>query len=409
MVATRSPRWLPSTAPAVAGEAALIMDSSGNLYGTTYGGGASNDGTIFELAHGSGTITTLASFNGTDGDEPKAALIMDSSGNLYGTNYGGGAANYGTVFELTHGSGTITTLASFDGKDGEDPYAGLIMDSSGNLYSTTSGGDAANDGTVFELAHGSGTITTLASFNGTDGEYPEAALVMDSSGNLYGTTEEGGASNGGTIFELAHGSQTITTLASFSGTEGKYPKAALVMDSSGNLYGTTYSGEGHLDDGTVFDLAHGSGTITRLAYFDGTDGDEPEAALIMDSSGNLYGTTYGGGVSGDGTIFELTGAATSAVQRIAADLVVNTGQPMGAAGVLAGTERTDGGFEPGEVATQHIAGNMATILITEPVKAPASGEELVPALGDIDLSSLRDRGIEWWWTGHGNRGIRIRF
>ncbi len=232
---------------------------------------------------------------------------------------------------------------------------------------------------------------------------------MDSSGNLYGTTEEGGASNGGTIFELAHGSSTITTLASFNGTEGKYPKAALVMDSSGNLYGTTYSGEGHLDDGTVFELAHGSGTITRLAFFDGTDGDEPEAALIMDSSGNLYGTTYGGGVSGDGTIFELTGAATPAVQGIAAGFVVSSGQPTGAAGVLAGAERTDGGFEPVGVAAQDIAGSKATILTTEPVKAPASGEELVPALGDIDLSSLRDRGIEWWWTGHGNRGIRIRW
>jgi uncharacterized repeat protein (TIGR03803 family) len=289
-------------------EAGLIRDSSGNLYGTAYSGGASNDGTVFELAHGSGTLSALASFNGADGAKPYDALIMDGSGNLYGTAYGGGASGNGTVFEVAQGSGTITTLASFNGTDGANPYAGLIMDSSGNLYGTASAEGASGDGTVFELAAGSGTITTLASFNGSDGSNPLSGLIMDSSGNLYGTTEFGGAHGSGVIFELATGSSTITTLASFSGTDGANPLAGVIMDSSGNLYGITVSG-GASNDGTVFELAHGSGTITALASFNGhTGGAKPYAGLIMDGSGNLYGTASSGGShygGGSGSVFEL--------------------------------------------------------------------------------------------------------
>ena len=129
----------------------MIKDSSGNLYGTAAHGGASNDGTIFELAKGSGPITTLASFNGTDGEYPEAALIMDSSGNLYGIAESGGAYGLGKVFELAKGSGSITELASFNiGTDGTNPAGALIMDSSGNLYGTTAYGGPPNDGTIFE-------------------------------------------------------------------------------------------------------------------------------------------------------------------------------------------------------------------------------------------------------------------
>ncbi|HLN32693.1 MAG TPA: choice-of-anchor tandem repeat GloVer-containing protein [Gemmataceae bacterium] len=278
----------------------LIMDSSGNLYGTTSAGGANTDGTVFEVAQGSGTITTLASFSGANGAGPTDPLITDSSGNFYGTTTGGGAFGDGTVFELAHGSGAITTLASFDGTNGSDPVAALIMDGSGNLYSTTSAGGAGGAGTVFELAHGSGTITTLASFNVTNGRQPRDPLVMDGSGNLYGTTQFGGANRRGTVFELAYGSSTITTLASFNGSAGSYPLSGLLMDSGGNLYGTTFIGGG------VFELAHGSGTITLLASFNGSTGGDPYyTPLVMDSSGNLYGTTLEAGPSNDGTVFEL--------------------------------------------------------------------------------------------------------
>ena len=290
--------------------AGLTMDSSGNLYGTTYEAGASGDGTVFELAKGSSTITTLASFNGIDGENPYAGVIVDNSGNLYGTTYLGGANNVGTVFELAKGSGTITTLASFNSTDGAYPTSSLIVDSSGNLYGTAAIGGANDDGTLFELAKGSGTITTLASFNSTSGQGPPAGLIMDSSGNLYGTAVIGGANDDGTVFELASGSSTITALASFNGTNGSEPFAGLIMDSTGNLYGTTKTG-GASGDGTVFELAKGSSTITDLVSFNGSNGSQPFAGLIMDSSGDLYGTTYEGGASGDGTVFEVAQAAAS--------------------------------------------------------------------------------------------------
>jgi uncharacterized repeat protein (TIGR03803 family) len=306
--------------------AGLVMDTSGNLYGTT-SGPTSRDGTVFELAHGSSTITTLAAFNGTDGKDPLAALVMDSSGNLYGTAAAGGASNDGTVFELAHGSRTITTLASFDGTNGADPVAALIMDSSANLYGTAAAGGALSDGTVFEVAAGSGTITTLATFNGPNGANPSGPLIMDSSGNLYGTAGAGGASNNGAVFELAQGSGTITTLASFDGASGSTPHGALLMDGVGNLYGTT-AGGGASNDGTVFELAAGSGTITTLASFDGTDGAFPEAGLIMDSRGNVYGTTYGGGGFGDGTVFVVPEAVPE--QWTGANFAVDTNWSDGA-------------------------------------------------------------------------------
>jgi uncharacterized repeat protein (TIGR03803 family) len=283
----------------------VIMDGSGNLYGTTRLGGAFvSGGTIFELAQSSGTITTLASLNQNIGKWPYASVIMDSSGNLYGTASAGGPNGGGTVFELAQGSGTITDLASFNGTNGSSPMATPIMDGSGNLYGTTEYGGAQSDGTIFEVAHSSGTITVLASFNGTNGATPTGPLIMDGSGNLYGTTSGGGANNAGSVFELVHGSGTITTLASFNGSNGSGPRCGLLMDSNGNLYGTTVSG-GAYSDGTVFEVAQGSGTITTLASFNGSNGSSPYASLIMDSSGNLYGTTSSGGASNDGTVFEV--------------------------------------------------------------------------------------------------------
>jgi uncharacterized repeat protein (TIGR03803 family) len=335
---------------------ALIMDGSGNLYGTTAHGGASGAGTVFELANGSGTITTLASFSGTDGATPEAGLIMDSSGNLYGTTVGGGASGYGTVFELANGSAIITTLASFNGTNGYWPYAGLIMDGSGNLYGTTLGG------TVFKLAAGSGAITTLASFNSTTGQDPFGGLVMDGSGNLYGTTEYGPSrphsAGFGTVFELAHGSGTITTLASFLNSGSAHPEARLIMDSSGNLYGKA-EGDGFSNSstGTVFELVQGSNTITTLASFDGSNGasgplNAPNAGLVMDASGNLYGTAYAGGASGVGTVFELA-AGSSTITRLAS--FVNNGQnPYGGLvmdnhGNLYGTAPQGGAYGLGTV------------------------------------------------------------
>jgi RHS repeat-associated protein len=285
--------------------AGLVVDGSGNLYGTTSSGGAYGYGTVFEVVNGSGTITTLASFNGNNGAYSYAGLVVDGSGNLYGTTSSGGLDGYGTVFEVANGSNTITALASFTGSNGGYSYGGLVMDGSNNLYGTTSFGGANGYGTVFEVANGSGTITALASFDGSNGEYSYAGMVMDGMGNLYGTTSFGGANGYGTVFEVANGSGAISSLASFSGTNGAYSNAGLVMDGTGNLYGTTPSG-GANGYGTVFELANGSSSITALVSFNGSNGAYSYAGLVIDASGNFYGTTAGGGTDSDGMVFELT-------------------------------------------------------------------------------------------------------
>jgi uncharacterized repeat protein (TIGR03803 family) len=289
----------------------LKADSSGNLFGSTrLGPGYGNTGTIFEVKAGSGTITTLASFDGTNGGVP-FSLIEDSSGNLFGTSLGISGASTTTVFEVKAGSRTITTLASF----GYFAYAGgLVEDNSGNLFGAIGGafGQAGlvGYGTLFELKAGSRTITTLASFDGTNGRQPLGGLIEDNGGNLFGTTSLGGTNNGGTVFELKAGSSTITTLGSFNSTTGTYSAAGLVEDSSGNLFGTTSSG-GANNNGTLFEVNARHGAMTTLTSFDApiSIGGLPlyttQNPLILDASGNLFGTTDLGGVNGDGTVFEL--------------------------------------------------------------------------------------------------------
>jgi uncharacterized repeat protein (TIGR03803 family) len=314
----------------------LFMDSGGNLYGTTEIGGALGDGAVFELAAGSGTITSLASFNGTDGQNPFGGVVMDSKGDLYGTTVGGGAFGDGTVFEVAAGSGTITSLASFNGRNGKNPYAGLVMDGSGDLYGVTQGGGAKGDGTVFEVAPGSGQITTLASFNGSNGKNPYAGLVMDGQGDLYGTTTGGGANGDGTVFELIQGSNTITTLASFNGTDGRSPRAMLLMDGSGNLYGTTQVG-GAANRGTVFEVAEGSGTITTLAQFNRGPGGQPQGPLVMDNHGNLYGATAMAATSNGCTVFEVVQGSGTVTTMTSLSAVPESGLVMDSSGNLYGT------------------------------------------------------------------------
>jgi uncharacterized repeat protein (TIGR03803 family) len=310
----------------------LVRDSSGNLYGTTLSGGMYGDGTIFELSGANNAVyTTLVSFTGNSGSylgaQPEASLILDSSGNLYGTTSRGGTSSDGTIFELAANHITFSTLVSLTGNSGSylgaNPYASLALDSSGNLYGTTASGGTSYDGTIFELASNHITFTSLASFTGNSGSYPGdepwAGLTFDSSGNLYGTTEYGGTSGDGTIFELAANHTSFASLVSFTGSSGSYlgsqPQGGLILDSSGNLYGTTSStgwGSGY---GTIFELAVNHTTFTSLVSFTGSSGShlgsQPQAGLILDSSGNLYGTTsYTGSGSGYGTVFELAGNHT---------------------------------------------------------------------------------------------------
>jgi len=307
--------------------AGLIFDGAGNLYGTTLYGGANNYGAVFELTPSTGgrwKETVLHSFNlnGTDGYRPYGGLIFDGSGNLYGTTFYGGANGEGTAYELTPMAGgrwKEKVLHSFaaNGTDGYNPTASLIFDGVGNLYGTTFYGGANSSGTVFELkraAGGSWKEKVLHNFTGADGDFPFASLIFDGSGNLYGTTIEGGDSGDGTVFELAPstgGSWTETVLQNFSGADGDLPYAGLIFDGSGNLYGATLNG-GTYGNGTVFELTSSAGGIwteTVLHSFVGiSDGSYPYGTLIFDTFGNLHGTTYYGGAHSDGTVFELTPA-----------------------------------------------------------------------------------------------------
>jgi uncharacterized repeat protein (TIGR03803 family) len=301
----------------------LIFDGAGNLYGTTNGGGTYSGGTVFELSPAAGggwTETVIHSFgNGTDGNGPEAGLIFDAAGNLYSTTNGGGTYNGGTVFELTPQAGggwTETVIHSFgSGTDGAGPWAGLIFDAAGNLYSTTKGGGTYNGGTVFELtpqAGGGWTEQVLHSFQGgADGAQPYAGLIFDAAGNLYGTTYFGGAYGYyGTVFDLtpaAGGTWTEKVLYNFSGfPDGINPVGGLIFDGTGNLYGTTYLG-GTYGKGTLFELTPaGGGTWTEQVlhnFGNGNDGATPSSGLITDTAGNLYGTTPDGGSYFRGTVF----------------------------------------------------------------------------------------------------------
>jgi len=283
----------------------LIADGAGNLYGTATFGGASGAGTVFRLSP-SGVLTVLHSFAWSDGAFPYARLLADNAGNLYGTTVNGGGASCGTVFKLAP-DGTMTVLYSFAcSADGGAPYGGLIADSAGNLYGTTSGGGASSAGTVFKLTP-SGTETVLYSFSGSpDGASPHAGLTADSAGNFYGTTVHGGMSNAGTVFKLALGG-TESVLYSFTcGTDGANPNAALLMDSAGSLYGTSPGGCA-ASNGTVFKVTAGATTVL-YSFAGGADGAIPYAPLIADGAGNLYGTTYSGGASFVGTVFKLADA-----------------------------------------------------------------------------------------------------
>lgn len=317
--------------------AGLVFDGKGNIYGTTdIGGGGGcigGCGTVFRLSpvkNGGFRKTTLHTFQGgpTDGQNPNGRLVLDKHGNLYGTTAGGGANAEadGTVFELTpekNGKWTETILHSFDcseGNDGCEPYSYLVFDDAGNLYGTTllgGGGDTSSYctngcGTVFELSPGKKgawserLLRTFPKTFGTAGANPYAGLTMDKHGNLYGTTYFGGQGYG-LVFRLtrtAHGQWKETVLYSFTdnGTDGYAPYAGVVLDKSGNLYGTTTrGGDAVLAYGIVFMLsptAKGEWAETVLHDFPTpryTDGEAPMTGVLLDANGNVYGAANTGG------------------------------------------------------------------------------------------------------------------
>ena len=297
-------------------EAGLLVDAkTGNLYGTTNAGGAYSAGTVFEVTP-KGNETVLYSFTGkTDGANPQAGLVMNATGLLYGTTSAGGSNNNGTVFRLGKKAGkwTENVLYSFSsGTDGTIPVSAVTFDAAGNLYGTTSAGGSYGYGTVFRLKRlkYKWTESILHHFqNASDGAVPYAGLILDQSGNLYGAATEGGTGGGGTVFELTSSNNTWTFTVLYSlpgwGISGTYRN--LLFDASGNIYATTHC-DGANNSGTIYELTQsgGSWTYTSLYVFTGgSDGQYSFSNLVFDKLGNLYGTTKQGGADGYGVIFKV--------------------------------------------------------------------------------------------------------
>ena len=287
----------------------LFRNPANTFYGTTSAGGVSDMGAVFVLATAGEKL--LHSFTGPPGDGafPYAGVVEDSTGNLYGTTSAGGASNSGAVFKIA-ASGTETLLYSFTGgADGGFPYGSLVRSSSGNLYGTASTGGITTGncfpggcGVVFMVTP-AGVEHVLYRFTGSpDGASPYSALVPDTEGNFYGTTYNGGtgacSSGCGVVFELSKaGVETVLYSFQVYPTDGAFPYAGLARDSTGNLYGTTTYG-GTSDNGAVFELETAGTEIVLYSFAGTTDGAIPRANVVLDSAGNLYGTTYYGGLGG---------------------------------------------------------------------------------------------------------------
>jgi uncharacterized repeat protein (TIGR03803 family) len=308
--------------------AGLVLSTNRNLYGTTTAGGASGAGTVLVMTP-MGEVSILHEFTGgNDGGSPATALIQGADGGFYGATLNGGANGLGTIFRITS-EGTLATLHAFvSGAEASSPAGALLELSDGTFYGTSATGGTSNQGSLFRLVPG-GSLTTLYSFTGgMDGYHPVGSLVLGDDGALYGATSFNtirGFAFYGTLFSLSTDG-ALNTIYALNFTDGSYPAAGLVLGSDGNFYGTTEQG-GAADYGTVFRMTP-SGAVSTLVEFDGfNDGANPVTALTEGSDGIVYGTTSAGGPGGHGTIFRLSFSGAPQI----------TAQPLGQTGLTGGS------------------------------------------------------------------------
>ena len=306
--------------PGVLGDMTLVQGLDGNLYGTTFNGGATGHGVVFKVA--GGILNALHSFADTaaEGGYPVGGLVLATNGNFYGTTSVGGTDSDGTVYRISS-HGVLKTLHSFNGIAGQDPWDHLIQGTDGKFWGTTTSGGSVGDGTAFKMT-AAGVLATVHNFAGGagDGFLPVDALVQGTDGNFYGTTVQGGVNSGaGIIFKMTPAG-AVNVLHSFDSggdpSDGYQPRGGLVEGLDGNLYGTaTGGGSPGGGPGTIFRITP-SGTFTKLYSFAGYPGDgaSPYDGLTLGSDGNFYGTTLNGGSAAAacncGTIFQITPGGT---------------------------------------------------------------------------------------------------
>lgn len=378
---------------------------------------------IFTTPVAAQTFSVIHGFTGSDGSMPTVGLISDAAGNFYGTTQAGGNHGAGTVFKLTHqGSGWILKpLYTFTGgSDGDAPSGRVVFGPDGSLYGTAQNGGLYQFGVVFKLQPPITTCrtvlcpwteTVLYSFTGmTDGGFPAGDLAFDQAGTLYGTADGGGNGMGGcyngcgVVYELtpSHGSWNYNLLYSFNGSsDGGEPASGVVLDASGNLYGTTIIGGGS-DLGTVFELTYnGSGWTESVvhSFQGGGDGKYPYAGLVLDPSGNLFGVTEGGGVHGPGIIFELQPGNGGWNYNVLYSIGLYGGQPLATltrdnAGNLYGTLYSGGTYGRGAVfELQYLAGSWNYITLhdlSDSDGGAPSGSLIFDARGNLYSTSSYD-------------------
>lgn len=290
----------------------LAQGRDGNLYGTTPSGGTLGFGGVFKITP-TGTYSVIYNFDGTaHGKTPRSGLTLGTDGKFYGTTWQGGTSNYGNIFQITS-TGTLTVLHNFSYSDGGNPYSPPIQASDGNFYGTTEAGGTGS-GTVYKITP-AGAFTSLHSFSFSECATPIAPLIQGTDGSFYGVCESGGVAGGdGSVFRLT-ASGAVSVLYSFDFTHGSHPNGALIQGSDGNFYGTT-SGGGSLDGGVAFKLTPAK-VLTVLYNFNAkpgsVDGSLVDAGLIQATDGNLYGVTDAGGTNGFGIIYKITPAGVYSV------------------------------------------------------------------------------------------------
>jgi uncharacterized repeat protein (TIGR03803 family) len=290
--------------------ASLTLGPDGLFYGTASGGGSSgNNGTIFSFNPTSNVLSSLASFNDSNGSVPQSSLTLGNNGLFYGTTVFGGSSDNGTIFSFNPTSNVLSSLASFNGSNGSFPFASLTLGNNGLFYGTTIFGGSSNGGTIFSFNPTGNVISSLASFDGSNGSFPFASLTLGTDGLFYGTTEGGGSSGNGTIFSFNPSGNVLSSLDSFNGSNGSFPRASLTLGNNGLFYGTTLFG-GSSDNGTIFSFNPTSNVLSSLASFNVSNGSFPQASLTLGNNGLFYGTTQRGGSSGNGTIFSFDAGFT---------------------------------------------------------------------------------------------------